>query len=92
MGLCNLLAGHFAEAITFERRAVQLKPKAGTAWRTLAAAAGLAGDSSVAAEALVEAKRLQPSLTIDWIEKYHPIVQSKDRTRYIDGLRKAGLT
>jgi hypothetical protein len=43
-GLCHLVAGRYAEAVTAERRAVQLRPNFGTAWRTLAAAAGLAGD------------------------------------------------
>jgi len=39
-GLCHLIAGHYSEAVTAERRAVQLRPNFGTAWRTLTAAAG----------------------------------------------------
>ena len=91
MGLCNLIAGRYSEAVTYERRAVQLKPSFGSAWRTLTAAAGLAGDQALAADALAEAKRLQPSLSIDWVEKYHPIVGPENRARYIEGLRQAGL-
>jgi hypothetical protein len=41
--------------------------------------------------ALAEAKRLQPNLTVDWVERYHPIVRVEDRAMYIEGLRKAGL-
>ena len=67
-------------------------PNFGTAWRTLAAAAGNAGKLEQAAQALSEAKRLQPSLSVDWVEKYHPIVHARDRTVYIEGLRAAGLT
>ena len=74
------------------RRAVELRPHYGAPWRTLAAAAGLAGDRDTASHALSEAKRLQPSLSVDWIERYHPLVRSEDRARFIDGLRKAGLT
>ena len=74
-----------------ERRAVQLRPNFGTAWRTLAAAAGLAGDQKVAAQALVEARRPDPGLSIDWLEKYHPIVHDHDRALFIQGLRAAGL-
>jgi len=85
------MAKRFAEAAAFEHRAVQLRPHFGTAWRTFAAAAGLAGDVDLAARALSEAKRLQPNLTIDWVERYHPIVRAEDRAVYIDGLRKAGL-
>ena len=67
------------------------RPHFGTAWRTLAAAAGKAGKLDVAAEALAEAKRLHPSLSVEWVEKYHPIVHAKDRAIYIEGLRAAGL-
>ena len=66
-------------------------PHFGTAWRTLAAAAGLAGHFDVAAEALVQVKRLQPSVSLEWIEKFHPIVRSEDRAMYMEGLRQAGL-
>jgi adenylate cyclase len=90
-GLCHLMAKRFVEAAVLERRAVQLRPHFGTAWRTLAAAAGLAGDTDLGAHALSEAKRLQPNLSVDWVEKYHPIVRGEDRAMYIDGLRKAGL-
>jgi adenylate cyclase len=90
-GLCHLIGGRFQEAVEFERRAVQLRPHFGTAWRTLTAAAGLAGDLGIAASALAEAKRLQPSLSIEWVEKYHAIVGEKDRELYIGGLRAAGL-
>jgi adenylate cyclase len=90
-GLCHLMARRFDEAEAFEWRAVQLRPHFGTAWRTLAAAAGLAGHFDVAAEALVQVKRLQPNVSLEWIEKYHPIVHGKDRAMYIEGLRQAGL-
>jgi len=90
-GLCHFIAGRFAEAVASERRAVELRPHMGTAWRTLAAAAGMAGDPDTAVEALSQAKRLHPSLSIDWIEKFHPIVHEKDRAIYIAGLRAAGL-
>jgi Flp pilus assembly protein TadD len=91
-GLCHLVAGRYADAVTAERRAIQLRPNFGTAWRTLTAAAGLAGDLELAARGLAECRRLQPSLSVDWIERYHPLIRAEDRARYIDGLRKAGLT
>ena len=52
----------------------------------------MAGDRETAVRALAEAKRLHPSLSVDWVEKYHPIVHAHDRALYIDGLRAAGLT
>jgi TolB-like protein/Tfp pilus assembly protein PilF len=91
-GLCHLMARRFGEAVEFERRAVQLRPHFLAAWRTLAASAALAGDLAGAGVALAEARRLQSDLSIDWIEKYIPIVQEEDRSLYVEGLRSAGLT
>ena len=90
-GLCHFIAGRYAEAITCERRAVQLRPHFGTAWRTLTAAAGLAGELDLARTALQECRRLHPNVSLAWVEQYHPIVRSEDRDRYIEGLRRAGL-
>jgi adenylate cyclase len=90
-GLCCFIAGRFAEAVEWERRSVELRPHFGSAWRTLAAAAGKAGDLDVAAGALSEAIRVHPALSVEWVERYHPIVQESDRRIYIEGLRTAGL-
>jgi adenylate cyclase len=90
-GLCHFMAGRFAEAGEWERRSVELRPHFGSAWRTLAAAAGKAGNLDVAARALSEAKRLHPSLSVEWVEKYHPIIHEGDRRVYVEGLRAAGL-
>jgi hypothetical protein len=30
-------------------------------------------------------------LSLEWVEKYYPIVRPEDRARYIEGLRRAGL-
>ncbi|RWB73914.1 MAG: adenylate/guanylate cyclase domain-containing protein [Mesorhizobium sp.] len=90
-GLCHLVAYRYEEAVTAERRAVQLRPDFGSAWRTLAASAGLAGDLEIARPALAECKRLQPGISIAWVEKYYPLIHTEDRSRYIEGLRSAGL-
>ncbi|QKC80850.1 adenylate/guanylate cyclase domain-containing protein [Mesorhizobium sp. NZP2077] len=90
-GLCHLVAHRYDEAVVAERRAVQLRPDFGTAWRTLASAAGLAGDLELARQGLAECKRLQPNVSIAWVEKYYPLIRTEDRSRYIDGLRRAGL-
>jgi adenylate cyclase len=70
---------------------VQLRPRFVSAWRTLAAAAGLADDIETAAAALVEACTLQPDLSAEWIEESYALVRREDRALYIQGLRKAGL-
>ena len=91
IGLCYFIAGRFSEAAEYQRRCVAMRPHFGSAWRTLAAAAGLAGDTEAAIGALAEARRLQPKLSIEWVEKYHPIVREANRAVYILGLRRAGL-
>jgi adenylate cyclase len=92
LGLCHFLAGRFVEAADLQRRAVQMRPHFVSAWRTLAAASGQVGDRATAIAALKEAVRMQPSLSIGWIERYHPIVREKDRMIYLEGLRAAGLS
>jgi adenylate cyclase len=91
MGTCHFVAGRLSEAVEFHRRAVQVKPDFGTAWRSLAAVAGLTGDQPLAGSALTQALRLQPGLTLDWAERYHPIVRPEHRSVYVEGLRRAGL-
>ena len=59
-GLCHLMAGRFADAVAFELRAVELRPSFGVAWRTLAAAAGLAGDLDVATQGAFRGAALPP--------------------------------
>jgi TolB-like protein/Flp pilus assembly protein TadD len=90
-GLCHFIGGRYAEAAEFERRAVELNPDFVSAWRTYAAAAGMAGLPEAAANALSNAKRLQPALSIEWVEKYYQIVKASDRAIYILGLQAAGL-
>jgi adenylate cyclase len=90
-GLCHFIARRFSEAAECERQAVELRPNFGTAWRTFAASAGMAGDRATAAYALSQARRLHPSLSVEWVEKYHAIVRATDRAAYIEGLRRAGL-
>jgi adenylate cyclase len=90
-GLCHFVAGRYGDAVTAERRAVQIRPDFGTAWRTLTAAAGLADDLEQARMGLVQCKRLQPNLSVDWVEKYHPLIRPDDRAKYTEGLRRAGL-
>ena len=77
--------------MSLNRRAVQLRPRFTSAWRTLTAAAGLAGDGEAASAALAETRRLQPDLSPDWVEQHYPLVRPEDRAIYVRGLRAAGL-
>ena len=92
IGTCHFVGGRYVEAAEFQRKAVQLRPNFTTAWRSLTAMAGLIGDKEQAESALAEILKIQPTLTLEWVEKYHPLVRAEDRAKYIEGLRKAGLT
>lgn len=89
--LCHFVAGRYAESFAGNRRAVNLRPRFTSAWRSLASAAGLLGDLEAGSAALLEAKRLQPDLSADWIEAHSPLVRADDRQRFIEGLRRVGL-
>jgi TolB-like protein/Flp pilus assembly protein TadD len=87
----HFVGGRYAESVELNRRAVQLRPRFVSAWRTLAAAAGLAGDIETASTALAEANVLQPDLSAEWIESYYALAKPEHRALYIKGLRTAGL-
>jgi TolB-like protein/tetratricopeptide (TPR) repeat protein len=91
VALCHFVAGRYADSVASNRRAVHLRPHFTSAWRTLAAAAGLSGDLETGASALLEAKRLQPELSGEWAEAHLPLVRPEDRQRFIEGLRRVGL-
>jgi TolB-like protein len=91
VALCHFVAGRYTESIAGNRRAVYLRPRFTSAWRTLASAAALSGDIEAGRSALLEAKRLQPDLSAEWVEAHSPLVRPDDRQRFIGGLRKAGL-
>lgn len=88
---CHFVAGRYLEAVDLGRKAVRLRPHFGTAWRTLSASSALAGDLEGGREALAEARRLHPALTIDWARRFHPIVDADALARYLRGLSLAGL-
>jgi TolB-like protein/Flp pilus assembly protein TadD len=89
---CMFVAGRFAEAMALGRRAVQLRRSFGTAWRTLSASSGNAGDIEGGRQALEEARRLHPELSLDWVRRYHPITHAPSLERYVAGLTAVGLS
>ena len=51
----------------------------------------MAGETAIAIHAVSQAKILQPSLSVEWVDRYHAIVRPEDRYRYILGLKAGGL-
>ena len=88
---CHFMAERYAEAVAVGRRAVHLRPHFGTAWRTLSASSGMAGDVDGGRQALAEARRLHPGLSLEWVKRYHPITDTNGLERYLAGLKAVGL-
>ncbi len=90
VGTCHLFLGHVNEAIDFLTKA---RAADATFFHTkvmLAAALGLKGDADGAKIALAELHKLKPELTsIAAIKKEY--VNLRNRTLFIDGLRRAGM-
>jgi TolB-like protein len=82
---------NFAAAIPLARESIRLRGDFVGGHRVLTAAAGMAGESETAAQALQGLRRAQPQVSLDWIAKEMPIKEEADRALYIEGFRRAGL-
>jgi TolB-like protein len=79
-------------AMRHAREAVRQRSDFVGGLRVLVAAAGMKGDAEIASKALADLRRAQPNISIAWIEANMPIRDEADRTHYLDGFRRAGLT
>ncbi len=86
LGDAELGLGNFDAAINEYRKAIDAGWRAYQPYRGLAAAYALAGRMEEAASALAEARRLNPELTVKWMETHSLSVPP-----LLEGLRKAGL-
>jgi TolB-like protein len=84
-------AGDYGEAIRLSRELVRQYGDFVVGHRVLTAAAGMAGDTELAAQALQGLRRAQPDVSLAWVATQLPI-RHEERVRYVEGLRRAGLT
>ncbi len=82
---------NYQEAIEYARQAIRQRSDFVGGHRVLAAAAGMTGDKALAQSALLELKRAQPNISLEWIAGNMPIRHDAEREHYLDGFRKAGL-
>jgi tetratricopeptide (TPR) repeat protein len=90
LAAAQYLEGRFSEAVVFGRKATQLSPQLSGAYRIYVASLAQAGQIDEAHEALQRLKELQPMISIAWIERYVPYTATA-MTKFMDGMRKAGL-
>ncbi len=78
--------GHFDLAIDKYHKAIDAGWRAYQSYRGVAAAYALEGKMEEATSALAEARRLNPALTLKWLQTH-----SSSTPPLMEGLRKAGL-
>ena len=82
---------NYDEAMRLARQAVRERADFVGAHRVLTSAAGMAGQTEVAAASLRELRRAQPNISLAWIAKEMPIELEPEREHYLEGFRRAGL-
>jgi Flp pilus assembly protein TadD len=81
----------YEEAIAVCRLTSELHPNHAGAWRLMTVSLGLLGRIDEAKQALAHTLILQPDLSSDHVEKNTAFANPADRSRFLLGLRKAGL-
>jgi TolB-like protein len=82
---------NYEEAMRLASEGIRRRADFVGAHRVLTAAAGMAGRSEIAADALRELRRAQPNISLDWIAQHMPIKEKAEREHYLAGFRRAGL-
>jgi Flp pilus assembly protein TadD len=81
----------YEEAIAVCRATTALHPNHAGAWRLMTASLGMLGKLDDAREALARAQMLQPDLSSAQVESNTVYANPAERSRFIEGLRQAGL-
>ena len=81
----------YSEAIRSARISYRLRNDFPGGYRPLVAAAGMTGQTELAATALRELRRMQPNISLAWIAREVLFKESADLEHYLDGFRRAGL-
>ena len=82
---------NYDEAMRLARQGIRERADFVGAHRVLAASAGMAGETKMAAAAVQELRRAQPNISLAWITAHMPIKQDAEREHYLEGFRRAGL-
>lgn len=91
VAIAHLFAGRWDEAASRAEAAVRQRPSFLVATCVAAASAALAGRGADAAEAMDRLRRLNPSLRLANLDRLLPFRRPRDRARWAEGLRSAGL-
>jgi adenylate cyclase len=90
LAIAHYVAGRYAEAVAFGRKAVQQRPGFTPGLRIYTASLAQTGQIEEASAALDQLKSLQPEISVAWIEENIPY-KPQAMAKLVAGLRKAGL-
>jgi len=90
-GLSNFLLGNYDESIRYLTEAATTQPDYVRSRQRLVASLEAAGRSDEARAELEELKKIQPTLSLDYINTTYPFKSDADRERFVNALRNAGL-
>jgi len=90
--LAHLCAGRYDDAAVWAERAVRSQPHFAAAMRSTAASHALAGRAVEAEKAMAQLRQFDPELRLSKLaDVIPPFRRPGDRSKYVEGLRKAGL-
>ena len=87
----QFLGRNYDQAISLATDGIRQRGDFVGAYRVLTAAAAMSGKNDLAKAALQELRRVQPNISLAWIESQMPIKEDADHEHYLDGFRRAGL-
>jgi TolB-like protein/Flp pilus assembly protein TadD len=90
--IANFAAGRYAQAVDAANEALRLRPGFQGVQRMRCASLAQGGRIEEAHSALAELLREQPELSLAWIEANVPYQTSELMQRYLQAMRKAGLS
>jgi len=92
IAVAHYLAGRYAEAVRYSEELLRLRPGFQGAQRMRCAGLAQTGRLEEARKFLDTVRLEQPQLSLDWIRASVPYQTPELMERFLDGMRKAGLT
>jgi tetratricopeptide (TPR) repeat protein len=92
IAVAHYLAGRFTEAVRYSEELLRLRPGFHGAQRMRCASLAQTGRLEEARKFLATVRLEQPQLSLDWIRASVPYQTPELMERFLDGMRKAGLT
>jgi TolB-like protein/cytochrome c-type biogenesis protein CcmH/NrfG len=87
----QFIGRNYEASIQLARESMRQRADFVGAHRVLTAAAGMLGDTQLAASALQGLHRTQPGLSLAWLTRELPMLRAEDREHYLEGFRRAGM-